>query len=34
VLEFLEPIPPGLKREAFMTRLQERIEAATAELLP
>jgi 1-acyl-sn-glycerol-3-phosphate acyltransferase len=34
VLEFLEPIPPGLKRDAFMTRLQERIEAATAALLP
>jgi len=33
VLEFLEPIPPGLKRDAFMTQLQERIEAATAELL-
>ncbi len=34
VLEFLEPLPPGLKREAFMTQLQERIEAATAALLP
>jgi len=34
VLEFLEPIPPGLKRDAFMTRLQERIEAATTALLP
>jgi len=33
VLEFLEPLPPGLKRETFMTQLQERIEAATAELL-
>jgi len=33
VLQFLEPIPPGLKRDAFMTRLQDRIEAATAALL-
>jgi 1-acyl-sn-glycerol-3-phosphate acyltransferase len=34
VLQFLEPIPPGLKRDAFMTRLQDRIETATAALLP
>ncbi|HEX4637113.1 MAG TPA: lysophospholipid acyltransferase family protein [Rhizomicrobium sp.] len=34
VLEFLEPIPPGLKRDAFMTQLQSRIESATSALLP
>jgi 1-acyl-sn-glycerol-3-phosphate acyltransferase len=34
VLEFLEPIAPGLKRDAFMTLLEQRIEAATAALLP
>jgi 1-acyl-sn-glycerol-3-phosphate acyltransferase len=34
VLQFLEPIPPGLKRDAFMTRLQDRIETATAAILP
>lgn len=34
VLEFLEPIAPGLKRDAFMTLLEHRIEAATAALLP
>ena len=34
VLEFLEPIAPGLKRDAFMTVLEHRIEAATAALLP
>jgi 1-acyl-sn-glycerol-3-phosphate acyltransferase len=34
VLQFLEPIPPGLKRDAFMTRLQDRIETATTALLP
>jgi len=34
VLQFLEPIPPGLKRGAFMTQLQDRIESATAALLP
>ena len=33
VLEFLEPIPRGLKRPAFMTLLEERIEAATNRLL-
>lgn len=33
VVEFLEPIPPGLKRGEFMTVLQERIERATAKLL-
>jgi 1-acyl-sn-glycerol-3-phosphate acyltransferase len=34
VLQFLEPIPPGLKRDVFMARLQERIESATNALLP
>ncbi|HAH08733.1 MAG TPA: 1-acyl-sn-glycerol-3-phosphate acyltransferase [Alphaproteobacteria bacterium] len=33
VFEFLEPIPPGLKRQAFMAELQSRIETRTAELL-
>jgi 1-acyl-sn-glycerol-3-phosphate acyltransferase len=33
VLEFLEPIAPGLKRPAFMTVLEERIETATSRLL-
>jgi 1-acyl-sn-glycerol-3-phosphate acyltransferase len=33
VLEFLEPIPPGLKRGPFMTLLQSRIEQATSKLL-
>ncbi|MGH6870667.1 MAG: lysophospholipid acyltransferase family protein [Rhizomicrobium sp.] len=33
VLEFLEPIPPGLKRPEFMATLQARIETATARLL-
>jgi 1-acyl-sn-glycerol-3-phosphate acyltransferase len=32
-LAFLEPIPPGLKRDEFMPILQERIETATAILL-
>ncbi len=34
VLEFLPPIPPGLKRVEFMRQLEERIETATAQLLP
>jgi 1-acyl-sn-glycerol-3-phosphate acyltransferase len=34
VLEFLEPIPPGLKRTAFMGLLETRIETATTALLP
>ena len=34
VLEFLPPIPPGLKRAEFMTRLETSIETATAALLP
>jgi len=33
VLEFLEPIPKGMKRAAFMTLLEERIETATNRLL-
>ena len=33
VLEFLEPIPAGLKRSAFMATLQERIETATERLV-
>jgi 1-acyl-sn-glycerol-3-phosphate acyltransferase len=33
VLEFLEPIPPGLKRQEFMATLQERIETTTSKLV-
>lgn len=33
VLEFLEPIAPGLKRDAFMSLLENRIETATNRLL-
>ncbi len=33
VFEFLEPIPAGLKRGAFMTELETRIEAASNALL-
>jgi 1-acyl-sn-glycerol-3-phosphate acyltransferase len=33
VLEFLEAIPPGLKRGPFMTLLEQRIESATTALL-
>jgi 1-acyl-sn-glycerol-3-phosphate acyltransferase len=33
VLEYLEPIPPGLKRAEFMRILEERIEAKSTELL-
>jgi 1-acyl-sn-glycerol-3-phosphate acyltransferase len=32
-MEFLEPLPPGLKRRDFMMRLEERIETATNRLL-
>ena len=32
-LEFLDTIPPGLKRDDFMPLLQQRIETATARLL-
>lgn len=34
VLEFLEPIAPGLKRDTFMALLENRIETATNRLLP
>ncbi|HXM00468.1 MAG TPA: lysophospholipid acyltransferase family protein [Rhizomicrobium sp.] len=33
VMEFLEPVPPGLKRPEFMATLQDRIESATAKLV-
>ena len=33
VLEFLEPIPAGMKRAEFMRILEERIETATAKLV-
>ncbi len=33
LVEFLEPIPPGLPREEFMRLLEERIETATARLV-
>ncbi len=33
VVEFLEPIPPGLDRRTFRSTLETRIEAATARLL-
>jgi 1-acyl-sn-glycerol-3-phosphate acyltransferase len=33
VIEFLPPIPPGLKRQEFMAELQSRIETATAALV-
>ena len=32
-VEFLEPIPPGMRREAFMTLLRERLETATGRLV-
>jgi 1-acyl-sn-glycerol-3-phosphate acyltransferase len=32
-LQFLDPIPPGLKRAAFMTELEAHIEDATNRLL-
>jgi 1-acyl-sn-glycerol-3-phosphate acyltransferase len=34
VYEYLQPIPPGLKRAEFMRVLQERIETASMALLP
>jgi 1-acyl-sn-glycerol-3-phosphate acyltransferase len=34
VFEYLEPIPPGLERRAFMRLLEDRIEAASNALLP
>jgi len=33
VIEFLEPIPPGLPKDEFMSLLQERIETRSIELL-
>ena len=33
VLEVLDPIPPGLAREAFAARMQEAIETASARLI-
>jgi len=33
IVEFLEPIPPGLKRTEFMELLQQRIEDATSKLI-
>lgn len=32
-VEFLDPLPPGLKRDAFMTRLEASIEGATDRLV-
>ncbi|ACL56297.1 lysophospholipid acyltransferase family protein [Methylobacterium nodulans] len=34
IIAFLPPIPPGLDRDAFFGLLQERIESASAALLP
>jgi 1-acyl-sn-glycerol-3-phosphate acyltransferase len=34
VVEFLAPIPAGLDRRAFMAELEDRIETASALLLP
>ena len=33
VVEFLDPLPPGLPREEFMTRLREAIETATSRIV-
>ena len=33
VVEFLDPIPPGLKREEFLTRVESVIEAATNRIV-
>jgi 1-acyl-sn-glycerol-3-phosphate acyltransferase len=33
VVQFLEPIPPGLERKIFMQTLEQRIETATARLI-
>jgi 1-acyl-sn-glycerol-3-phosphate acyltransferase len=33
VVEILDPIPPGMERGAFFTRLQDEIETATARLI-
>ncbi len=34
VIEFLDPIPPGLDKASFMAELEERIESASIALLP
>ena len=34
VIEFLQPLPPGLKRADFMAALEGRIEAGVAQLVP
>ena len=34
VLEFLDPIEPGLDKETFMARLEEQIETSSIDLLP
>jgi 1-acyl-sn-glycerol-3-phosphate acyltransferase len=33
IVEVLDPIPPGLDKDAFMARLQHDLEAATARLI-
>ncbi|WOH82600.1 lysophospholipid acyltransferase family protein [Bradyrhizobium sp. BEA-2-5] len=33
VVEFLEPLPPGLPRDEFMTRLRDQIETATTRIV-
>ena len=33
IIAFLEPIAPGLDKQSFLQLLEERIEAATAELI-
>lgn len=33
VVEFLDPLPPGLKRDAFMAAMRERIETASERLM-
>jgi len=33
IVQFLEPIPPGMRRTEFMQLLQQSIENATARLL-
>jgi 1-acyl-sn-glycerol-3-phosphate acyltransferase len=33
VVEFLDPLPPGLPRDEFMTRLRDQIETATSRIV-
>jgi len=33
IVEFLDPLPPGLPREEFLTRLQSTIEEASSRLV-